>query len=169
MEQTTKHKNPSRKVCEEQIKRILMTEVLEKGINHQFKTAADFMKYFESLYPAGPGLTKQVQRAVKSLDMPKDSDGYFIINKTKEQIHQEDTLSQALKQTSAEIQEMDQPLEVLFLRTEAPYRSYLLELIQNSETFRGKYVTAVNTTDGILFYTTTKHQLKMLLQSLIEK
>ncbi|MCR5668070.1 MAG: hypothetical protein K6G05_03330 [Lachnospiraceae bacterium] len=169
MEQTTKHKNPSRKVCEEQIKRILMTEVLEKGINHQFKTAADFMKYFESLYPAGPGLTKQVQRAVKSLDMPKDSDGYFIINKTKEQIHQEDALSQALKQTSAEIQEMDQPLEVLFLRTEASYRSYLLELIQNSETFRGKYVTAMNTTDGILFYTTTKHQLKMLLQSLIEK
>ncbi|SEI63310.1 hypothetical protein SAMN02910453_0930 [Lachnospiraceae bacterium A10] len=169
MEQTAKHKNPSRKVCEEQIKRILMTEVLEKGINHQFKTAADFMKYFESLYPAGPGLTKQVQRAVKSLDMPKDSDGYFIINKTKEQIHQEDALSQALKQTSAEIQEMDQPLEVLFLRTEASYRSYLLELIQNSETFRGKYVTAMNTTDGILFYTTTKHQLKMLLQSLIEK
>jgi hypothetical protein len=169
MEQTTKHKNPSRKVCEEQIKRILMTEVLEKGINHQFKTAADFMKYFESLYPAGPGLTKQVQRAVKSLDMPKDSDGYFIINKTKEQIHQEDALSQALKQTSAEIQEMDQPLEVLFLRTDASYRSYLLELIQNSETFRGKYVTAMNTTDGILFYTTTKHQLKMLLQSLIEK
>ncbi len=169
MEQTAKHKNPSRKVCEEQIKRILMTEVLEKGINHQFKTAADFMKYFESLYPAGPGLTKQVQRAVKSLDMPKDSDGYFIINKTKEQIHQEDALSQALKQTSAEIQEMDQPLEVLFLRTDASYRSYLLELIQNSETFRGKYVTAMNTTDGILFYTTTKHQLKMLLQSLIEK
>jgi hypothetical protein len=64
---------------------------------------------------------------------------------------------------------MDQPLEVLFLRTEASYRSYLLELIQNSETFRGKYVTAMNTTDGILFYTTTKHQLKMLLQSLIEK
>lgn len=169
MEQTAKHKNPSRKVCEEQIKRILMTEVLEKGINHQFKTAADFMKYFESLYPAGPGLTKQVQRAVKSLDMPKDSDGYFIINKTKEQIHQEDALSQALKQTSAEIQEMDQPLQVLFLRTDASYRSYLLELIQNSETFRGKYVTAMNTTDGILFYTTTKHQLKMLLQSLIEK
>lgn len=169
MEQTAKHKNPSRKVCEEQIKRILMTEVLEKGINHQFKSAADFMKYFESLYPAGPGLTKQVQRAVKSLDMPKDSDGYFIINKTKEQIHQEDALSQALKQTSAEIQEMDQPLEVLFLRTDASYRSYLLELIQNSETFRGKYVTAMNTTDGILFYTTTKHQLKMLLQSLIEK
>jgi hypothetical protein len=169
MEQTAKHKNPSRKVCEEQIKRILMTEVLEKGINHQFKTAADFMKYFESLYPAGPGLTKQVQRAVKSLDMPKDSDGYFIINKTKEQIHQEDALSQALKQTSAEIQEMDQPMEVLFLRTDASYRSYLLELIQNSETFRGKYVTAMNTTDGILFYTTTKHQLKMLLQSLIEK
>lgn len=43
-------------------RRILMTEVLEKGKNEHFRTAADFMKYFESLYPASDALTKQVQR-----------------------------------------------------------------------------------------------------------
>lgn len=75
-------KNPSRKECEDIIRRILMTEMLEKGKNEHFKTATDFMKYFESLYPASDSLTKQVQRAIKSLDMPKDPNGYFIINKT---------------------------------------------------------------------------------------
>ena len=41
-------KNPSRETCEGIIRRILMTEVLEKGKNEHFRTAADFMKYFES-------------------------------------------------------------------------------------------------------------------------
>ena len=57
-------KNPSRETCEGIIRRILMTEVLEKGKNEHFRTAADFMKYFESLYPASDALTKQVQRAI---------------------------------------------------------------------------------------------------------
>ncbi len=43
------------------------------------------MKYFESLYPASDALTKQVQRAIRSLNMPKDELGYFIPNKTAEQ------------------------------------------------------------------------------------
>ena len=70
-----------------------MTEMLEKGKNEHFKTATDFMKYFESLYPASDSLTKQVQRAIKSLDMPKDPNGYFIINKTAEQLDRDQELS----------------------------------------------------------------------------
>lgn len=35
-------KNPSRKECEDIIRRILMTEMLEKGKNEHFKTATDF-------------------------------------------------------------------------------------------------------------------------------
>ena len=73
----TKSNNPSRAKCEEIIRRILMTEVLEHGDNQHFRCAADFMNYFESLYPASPGLTKQVQRAVKSMDMPKNEKGFF--------------------------------------------------------------------------------------------
>ena len=51
-------KNPSRKECEDIIRRILMTEMLEKGKNEHFKTATDFMKYFESLDPASDSLTR---------------------------------------------------------------------------------------------------------------
>ena len=47
-------KNPSRKACEDVIKRILMTEVLTKGRNEHFKQANDFMSYFQSLYPIDP-------------------------------------------------------------------------------------------------------------------
>ena len=94
---STGRRNPSRDTCEKTIKRILMTEVLENGRNKHFKTAADFMNYFESLYPASDALTKQVQRAIKALDMPRDEHGYFIVNKTVDQFNQENTISNAFK------------------------------------------------------------------------
>ena len=64
-------KNPSRETCEGIIKRILVTEVLTKGKNQQFKNASDFMSYFQSLYPASEALNKQVQRAIKNMNLPK--------------------------------------------------------------------------------------------------
>ncbi|MBQ9579897.1 MAG: hypothetical protein IJR23_01820, partial [Lachnospiraceae bacterium] len=85
--------NPSRSEFESIIKRILVTEVLTKGRNEQFRNASDFMSYFESLYPAGTALTKQVQRAIKSMMLPKDEHGYLIINKTEEQLEEEKDLS----------------------------------------------------------------------------
>ena len=42
-------KNPSRETCQKIIKRILVTEVLEKGCNEHFRQASDFMGYFQSL------------------------------------------------------------------------------------------------------------------------
>lgn len=55
-----------------------MTELTQNGKNRHFRKAADFMSYFESLYPASDALTKQVQRAVQSLHMPKDADGFLL-------------------------------------------------------------------------------------------
>ncbi len=161
-------KNPSRKECEEQIKKILSKEVLlEHGKNHHFKTAADFMVYFESLYPSGPGLTKQVQRAVKAMDMPKDENGYFIINKTKTQLDQEVELRHLLERTDAEIIETEEAFQTVFLKADRRYRAYLMELIGESETFRGKYLTMVDTTEGLVFLTANKQQLTTLLKSLL--
>ena len=56
-------KNPSRETCEGIIRRILMTEVLEKGKNEHFRTAADFMKYFESLATRRPTRSDQTGAA----------------------------------------------------------------------------------------------------------
>ena len=64
-------KNPSRKDCEKIIKRILSTEILEKGKNQNFRFASDFMAFFESLYPPSDSLTKQVQRAINPLIFQK--------------------------------------------------------------------------------------------------
>ena len=159
-------KNPSRKECEDTIKRILMTEVLENGKNSHFKTAKDFMSYFESLYPPGDSLNKQVQRAVKSLDMPKDENGYFIINKTSAQMDEDREIGRMLRSTQAKSMDLDE-YDTLFLRTGKKYKEYLLELIEESETFRGKYVTAVNSSEGLIFYTTNKTNLETLINSLI--
>ena len=151
---STLRKNPSRQTCETIIKRILMTEVLEKGTNRHFKQASDFMSYFESLYPASDSLAKQVQRAVKSMNMPKDSNGYFIINKSREQLEQEEDLRYLFQKASASVEPLEE-YETVFLRADAKLASYLM-------------VTMVKTSNGILFYTLNKPVLVTLLNSLIE-
>ena len=159
------HKNPSREHCESVIRRILMTEVLQHGTNKTFRSAADFMNYFESLYPASDALTKQVQRAVKALDMPKDDNGYFIVNKTTAQHHQEKEICTIFEQAHVTIDPMEQ-YETVLLTADAPLRSYLMYTLQNSETFYGKYITMLETCNGILIYTQNRNQLLVLLNSL---
>jgi len=166
MEHTTPiRKNPSRETCEGIIKRILMTEVLEHGSNQHFRFASDFMNYFESLYPASDALTKQVQRAVKALDMPKDERGFYIVNKTTSQLEHEKEITHLLKQANVSIHPMEQ-VETVFLSVNSYMRSYLVHLIESTETFRGKYITMVETFNGLLIYTENKKQLLILLNSL---
>ena len=161
-------KNPSRETCEGIIRRILMSEVLQKGTNEHFKSASDFMKYFESLYPPSDALTKQVQRAVKALNMPKDDKGYFIANKTVDQFDQEKEISHMFEQAAVQIDPMDE-IETVFLSTAPHMRSCLAHLLENSTTFQGKFLTLVECTNGLLIYTKTKKQLLILLNSLINQ
>lgn len=159
-------RNPSRKTCEEAIRRILMTEVLEQGKNMHFKNAMDFMGYFEALYPPSPSLIKQVQRAIRSMDLPKDEDGFFIINKTKSQLKHDAEISLLLNKSAAEIVPLEE-YETLFLSLSAEYKSYLLQLIDESPTLRGKYITILDTSEGFIFYTYNKDVLSTMLSSLI--
>ena len=99
--------NPSRKVCEETIRRILITEILKNGANTHFKKATDFMDYFESLYPASDALTKQVQRAVKAMDMPKDENGYFVPDKTTDQMEDDKEISKLLQKNASTISSLE--------------------------------------------------------------
>ena len=162
----SKYRNPTRQECEEQVKRTLMTETLRQGGNRHFKTAKDFMPIFEALYPSSPSLTKQVQRAVKAMNMPKDENGYFIVDKTKEQMAQDKELSHLLQKSFASVEEID-TYEKVFLRVEPNYKSYLLQLISESDTLKEKYITALNTSDGILFLTENKALLSTMLNGLI--
>ena len=160
------HRNPSRLDCENVIKRILVTEVLTKGRNEQFKTAHDFMSYFESLYPASDALTKQVQRAIKSLNLPKDDNGYLIVNKTEEQLEEEKDLSMFLKRSNASIVDLSE-CDTVFLKCEPDDCEYLLSLVRKCLTLKDKYVTCISTSHGLLFYTKQKHQFQVLLDSLL--
>lgn len=162
---TSLRKNPSRETCEGIIKRILMTEVLENGSNKHFRFASDFMNYFESLYPASDALTKQVQRAIKSLDMPKDENGYYIVNKTSAQLENEKEISHLLKNANVSVHPMEQ-VETVFISVNSYLRSYLVHLIETTETFQGKFITIVETSNGLLIYTENKKQLLILLNSL---
>lgn len=166
--QTPLRKNPSRETCEGIIKRILMSEVLQKGTNEHFKSAADFMKYFESLYPASDALTKQVQRAVKALNMPKDEHGYFIANKTVDQFDQEKEITHMFAQADVQIDPMD-GIETIFLSAAPHMRSCLSHLLESSTTFQGKFLTLVECSNGLLIYTKNKKQLLILLNSLTVK
>jgi hypothetical protein len=166
MEKTMKlRKNPSRETCEGIIKRILTAEVMQNGRNTHFKNASDFMNYFESLYPASDALTKQVQRAIRAMDMPKDADGFLVVNKTMDQFEQENTLKSAFLSAGATINPMDD-IETVFLAVPASMRTYLISLIESTDAFLGKYLTIAEVSGGLLFYTSKKSALIELLNSL---
>lgn len=161
-------KNPSRKECENVIKKILMTEVLERGTNEHFKSASDFMSYFQSLYPASDSLTKQVQRAVKNLGMPKDDKGYFIINKTEAQLEQDKEIAFLMNKTNATLVPFEE-YETLFLKADGKHKDYLYQLLSESDTFSDKVITMINSSNGIILFTNNKHQLEIMINSLINR
>lgn len=153
---SSKHKNPSRKSCEQTIKRILTREFEEYGENHHFKQASDFMIYFESLHPASPGLTKQVQRAVNALNIPRDENGYFIINKTVEEYKAEQELSLLLRSSSLVNLQNCTPI---LIKTEYWKREHVMHLIKSTPDLQNLYVTLTETDSGILIYTESPEKL----------
>lgn len=159
-------KNPSRQECEKAIRRILITEILENGKNKHFRMATDFITYFEALYPASDSLTKQVQRAVRAMNMPKDENGFFLIDRTPEQVAQDKELHNLFTQSGAVIDSLDD-CETLFLALDANYRSYITYCIGQSDTLRDKYVTIQETVNGLIFYTRDKKKLEQVLQRLM--
>lgn len=162
----TNRKNPSRKTCEQIIRRILSAEILEHGCNQHFRQAADFMTYFQSLYPASDSLTKQVQRAIKSMNMPRDERGFFIPNKTAGQLALEKELHTLLLHSKSQVDTLED-CEPLLLKLDASFCDYAIHLICSCDTFQGKYETIVKVQNGLLFYTRNKKQLEILLESLI--
>lgn len=161
-------KNPSRETCENIIRRILTTELSQNGKNRHFKKAADFMGYFESLYPASDALTKQVQRAVSSLHMPKDSDGYFIVDKTAAQVEEEQLLGKLFADAQVSLHPMEQ-VETVFLSVPTHMQELLLHTFEQSDLFAGKILTIVRASNGLLIYTEDKEQLLLLLNRLINQ
>ena len=111
------------------------------------------MSYFESLYPASDALTKQVQRAVQSLHMPKDADGFFIVDKTAAQVEQEQCLGKLFADANVSLH----PMELL------------LHTFEQSDLFAGQILTIVRTGNGLLIYTEDKKQLLSLLNRLINQ
>jgi hypothetical protein len=165
-EQINLRKNPSRESCEDIIRRILDRELALKGKNNVFKQSSDFMPYFESLYPASNSLLKQVQRAVKSLAMPKDDNGYFIPNKTKEQYQQELFIGTLLKKSNVTIKEMDIS-KPLFLQVNAELSEYLMYTIMNSKMFEDLIITMHKTYNGVLIYSNDSVALSSLLHNIL--
>ena len=118
------------------------------------------MGYFESLYPASSGLTKQVQRAVRSLNFPKDENGYFIVNKTSKQLKQEAELKSAFQMASVSPLVLTEYTPV-FLSAKPSLCPYLKELIQNA-------ITIAETSNGLLLYTNQPKELEKLCHSLLK-
>lgn len=162
----TIRKNPSRESCQQIIKRILSVEVLEHGSNQHFRQASDFLGYFESLYPASDSLTKQVQRAIKALNMPKDEKGFLIPNKTAGQLAQEKELQSIFARSASGIDNLED-CQPLFLSLEPASQDYVLQLISECETFNGTYTAAQKCSNGLLFYTRNRKQLEVLFESLL--
>lgn len=162
---SSSHKNPSRKSCEQIIKRILTREFEEYGENHHFKQASDFMIYFESLHPASPSLTKQVQRAVSSLNLPRDDNGYFLLYKSAEEYKAEQELSLLLHSSSLINLENCTPI---FLKAEPWKLKHIIHLAESVCEFKNLYETAAEAEGGIILYTKTPDKLTDYLSEFIQ-
>lgn len=162
---TSIRKNPSREVCQQIIRRILDVELQQHGKNMHFKQSSDFMSYFESLYPASDSLAKQVQRAIKSMQMPKDEEGYFIPNKTSLQLNQEKELKHLCDKSHIQIKDLKN-CEPLYLKLDTPYVDYIMHLLQECETFQEMYEAIIKAKDGLILFTSKKDELIKLLDSL---
>ncbi|MCI9020631.1 MAG: hypothetical protein HFH32_07820 [Eubacterium sp.] len=121
------------------------------------------MLYFESLHPASPSLTKQVQRAVNSLNLPRDENGYFIIHKSAEEYQAEQELSTLLKQSS--ISDLSSCTPIL-IQTESWKSKHIIYLLKKMSEFEKLHETIAETDNGILIYTKYPQDLSALLSGL---
>lgn len=153
--------SPTRTDCEKAIKRILMRETLQNGKNLHFRNSSDFMPYFESLYPAGPSLQKQVQRAIKAMDLAKDKDGFFFIDRTKEQISDDNEIKKLFLVSGAK-EPVSSELETVFLPIEdvdSDTVRFLSKKISSSKSYAGKFTAIIPAVNGIVFLTSEKDRL----------
>lgn len=123
------------------------------------------MIYFESLHPSSPGLTRQVQRAVNALNLPRDENGYFMINKTVEEYKAEQELSKLLQSSS--VANLDKCTPVL-VKMEYWKRDHMIYLMQSAAALRKLYETIVPADNGVLFYTKTPEKLTAFFSSFIK-
>ena len=161
----TKKRTPSRAECEAIIKKILTTEAQARTVNSTFKKPSDFMGYFESLYPPSAALTKQVQRAIAALDMARDSKGYYIINKSKEQSNQDNDIRRLLTEAQYSVDPLETDSTV-FLKIEGSFVDFVLHKLADSITMKPYITTMVPCYNGILIYTKDKEKVIELFNSL---
>ena len=124
------HCNPSRMDCEILIRKILTSEVKQKGQNCQFKHSVDFLPFFESLYPSSKSLGKQVQRAIKEMNLPKDYQGYYIINRSLEELSLETHLFHFFQYESLKIRVVNNDELLLFSQDTTIYSYSMTKLKQ---------------------------------------
>ena len=164
--ESDKRKNPSRKDCEKIIRRILITEVLENGKNMHFKMATDFLKYFESLYPSSDSLTKQVQRAVRSMDMPKDENGYYIVDKTNKQAKLENTLKLIFSESITNVTDLSDCVPVA-ISLKPELIDHCVSLMGRIDMISANISQIVRSDRGIIIYTKNKEKLLASLEKIL--
>jgi adenylate kinase family enzyme len=100
------------------------------------------------------------------MNMPKDEDGYFIIDRTPEQMAQDKELQSLFNRAGAQLQSLED-CEQIFIELEPDYVDYLIFQMEESESLRDKYVTIQKTSNGMIIYTREKKKLEQLLQRLM--
>ena len=81
-------------------------------------------------------------------------------------MEQDTELSGLLKKSDASLSELGS-FDSLLITLEDHYKDYIFQLISESSTLSGKFVTAIKTSNGILFFTENKALLKTFLEDLI--
>ena len=158
--------NPSRKECEDIIRHILQQEVEHRKRNCHFRHSVDFLPFFESLYPSSVRLAKQVQRAVHSLNLPKDSNGFYIINRSEEELSLESHLICFFQYEKATLNKRSHPeySEILCLKIDPAALVYCKERLTEYFQFSIPDLALWSESSELYCYSSNLHELEILFQ-----
>jgi len=159
-------KNPSRETCEAAIQRILLADIAANGSNIHFKKATDFMPYFESLYVPAPALTKQVQRAIKHLNLPKDENGFYVIGKTKDQLQADEELKSLFHEGNFSVANAGNA-SIVSIKAPDWSKDYLIHKLMSNPSIMQMVITMVKSVDGVVIFTENPDKLKHYINNLL--
>ena len=98
--------------------------------------------------------------------MPKDEDGFFIVDRTVKQMEKEKSLKAILSESESVVTDLSGYAPIL-VKTDPHNRIYLMHLISEVSTLNDKIAAMTECSVGVILYTVEKEKVLSILDRLL--
>lgn len=100
------------------------------------------------------------------MNLLKDEDGFYTLERSEENLRNQEEIRRLFRSHVKLIPSSDlRTMSFLFLAVESPEKEYLLQLLSREKSLSGKYLTMMDSSNGILFLTEQPDVLLSALSS----